>query len=88
MPLEPRHIIDFLGDATNDKFNSELLDLLIKKVNKLCFEYAILAIFYLSRGNVGHAILILTDILEKYDTLKPEKITASFVFEFVYPKVL
>ena len=38
MPLEPRHIIEFLGDATNDKFNSELLGYLIKRVNKLCFD--------------------------------------------------
>ena len=38
MPLEPRHIIEFIGDAPNDKFNSELLDLLIKRVNKLCFD--------------------------------------------------
>ncbi|MFX0072787.1 MAG: hypothetical protein ACFFAO_17025 [Candidatus Hermodarchaeota archaeon] len=38
MPLEPKHVINFLEDSTNDKFNSELLDLLIKRINRLCFE--------------------------------------------------
>jgi hypothetical protein len=38
MPLEPNHIIKFLGNTVNDKFNSELLDLVIKRINKLCFE--------------------------------------------------
>jgi len=76
-----------------DIINNEIICIVIKK--RLAYyklppfsEYAILAIFFLSKGNVGHAILILTDILEKYDTLKPEKITASFIFEFVYPKGL
>ncbi|MHA1273898.1 MAG: hypothetical protein ACTSVV_15130 [Promethearchaeota archaeon] len=38
MPLSPRHIEDFLADETNDKLNTELLDLLIKRINQLCFE--------------------------------------------------
>ena len=38
MPLEPDHITSFLDDPTNDKFNYELLDLLIKRIDKLCFE--------------------------------------------------
>ncbi|TFG09054.1 MAG: hypothetical protein EU539_00650 [Promethearchaeota archaeon] len=38
MPLEPKHIVNFLENATNEKFSSELLDLLIKRINKLCFE--------------------------------------------------
>lgn len=38
MPLEPNHLIKFLGNTINDKFNSELLDLIIKRINKLCFE--------------------------------------------------
>jgi len=38
MPLDPNHIINFLGNTINDKFNSELLDLIIKRIHKLCFE--------------------------------------------------
>lgn len=38
MPLEPKHIKNFLKNSANDKFNSELLDLIIKRLNKLCFE--------------------------------------------------
>ncbi|MFX1442100.1 MAG: hypothetical protein ACFFHV_01690 [Promethearchaeota archaeon] len=38
MPLEPNHISKFLGNTINDKFNSELLDLIIKRIHKLCFE--------------------------------------------------
>ncbi len=38
MPLEPNHLANFLGNTVNDKFNSELLDLIIKRINKLCFE--------------------------------------------------
>ena len=38
MPLEPNHIVKFLGNTVNDKFNSELFDLIIKRINKLCFE--------------------------------------------------
>ncbi len=38
MPLEPNHIVKFLGNTVNDKFNSELLDLIIKRINILCFE--------------------------------------------------
>ncbi len=38
MPIEPDHILKFLEDPLNEKFNSELIDLLIKRINKLCFE--------------------------------------------------
>jgi len=38
MPLEPSHILSFLGENINNKVNSELIDLLIKIINKLCFE--------------------------------------------------
>ena len=38
MPIEPDHILKFLDDPLNEKFNSELLDLLIKRINQLCFE--------------------------------------------------
>lgn len=37
MPLEPADVINFLSEA-DDKYNSELLDLLITRINKLCFE--------------------------------------------------
>ena len=38
MPIEHDHIIKFLDDPLNEKFNSELIDLVIKRINKLCFE--------------------------------------------------
>ena len=38
MPIEHDHILKFLDDPLNDKFNSELIDLLIKRINRLCFE--------------------------------------------------
>ena len=38
MPLEPKHILDFLEDTVNDKFNSEIINLLLKRLNELCFQ--------------------------------------------------
>jgi hypothetical protein len=38
MPLEPDHISDFLEEDTDSKSRSELLDLLNKRIHKLCFE--------------------------------------------------
>lgn len=38
MPLEPKHILKLLEKSTNEKFKSELLELMIKRINKLCFE--------------------------------------------------
>jgi hypothetical protein len=38
MPIEPKHLTRFFKNNANDKFNSELYDLLIKRINKLCFE--------------------------------------------------
>ncbi len=38
MPVKYRHILDFLEDISNDKFYSELIDILIKTLNKLCFD--------------------------------------------------
>ena len=38
MPLDPKHIINFLENTSNDKFNSQLLHLLLNKIDKLCFE--------------------------------------------------
>jgi len=38
MPIEHDHILKFLDDPLNDKFNSELIELLIKRINRLCFE--------------------------------------------------
>ncbi|MFO8019601.1 MAG: hypothetical protein R6U96_13320 [Promethearchaeia archaeon] len=38
MPIEPEHILKFLNDSTKEKRNSELLNLLITRINKLCFE--------------------------------------------------
>ncbi|MHA1293369.1 MAG: hypothetical protein ACTSQJ_11960 [Promethearchaeota archaeon] len=38
MPLLPDHIIKFLEHSFNDKTSLELLNLLIKRINQLCFE--------------------------------------------------
>ncbi len=38
MPISPEHVVKFLGNNANDKVNTELVDLLIKRINKLCFE--------------------------------------------------
>ncbi len=38
MPIEHDHILKFLDDPLNDKFNSELIELLIKIINRLCFD--------------------------------------------------
>ncbi len=38
MPIIPDHILKFLGNNANDKLNTELVDLLIKRINKLCLE--------------------------------------------------
>ncbi|MBD3256191.1 MAG: hypothetical protein GF383_13925 [Candidatus Lokiarchaeota archaeon] len=38
MPIEEEHVLSFLENASNEKYNSELIDLLIKRINKLCFE--------------------------------------------------
>ena len=38
MPIEHNHILKFLDDPLNDKFNSELIELLIKRINRLCFD--------------------------------------------------
>ena len=38
MPLEHDHILKFLDDPLNDKFNLELIELLIKIINRLCFD--------------------------------------------------
>ncbi|MHA1724030.1 MAG: hypothetical protein ACTSXH_04210 [Promethearchaeota archaeon] len=38
MPLEPNHLLNFLETSFNEKYNSELLELLIKRIDKLCFE--------------------------------------------------
>lgn len=38
MPLEPNHIIQYLDNLTSEKNKSELLNLLIKRIDYLCFE--------------------------------------------------
>ena len=38
MPLDPEHIEKFLENTSNDKLNTELLYMLIKRIDKLCFE--------------------------------------------------
>ncbi|MFW9898880.1 MAG: hypothetical protein ACFFDO_06435 [Candidatus Thorarchaeota archaeon] len=38
MPLDPNHLINFLKNISNDKFSSEMLFLLINRIDKLCFE--------------------------------------------------
>jgi len=38
MPLEEEHILKFLDNPVNERFNSELLGLLIDNINDLCFK--------------------------------------------------
>ncbi|MFX0187929.1 MAG: hypothetical protein ACFE8A_09345 [Candidatus Hodarchaeota archaeon] len=38
MPLDPNHLIKFFENISNDKFSSEMLFLLINRIDKLCFE--------------------------------------------------
>ncbi len=38
MPLTPDHIKNFLKDKSQDNFSSEMLNLLIKRIDKLCFQ--------------------------------------------------
>ncbi|MFO7797422.1 MAG: hypothetical protein ACQERB_07215 [Promethearchaeati archaeon] len=38
MPLEEKHILTFIDNPVNERFNSELLDLLINRINDLCFK--------------------------------------------------
>ncbi len=38
MPLDPENIEKFLENTSNDKLNTELLYMLIKRIDKLCFE--------------------------------------------------
>lgn len=38
MPLETNHIVKFLENSLDDKFSSEMLNLLINRLDKLCFE--------------------------------------------------
>ena len=38
MPLEENHILKFLDNPVNERFNSEMMDLLIKRINDLCFK--------------------------------------------------
>lgn len=38
MPIQPEHITNFLNSDSESKFKSELMDLLIKRINQLCFQ--------------------------------------------------
>ncbi len=38
MPLQPEHIKNFLNDQSEPKFSSEVLDILIQRLDELCFE--------------------------------------------------
>ncbi|MBD3196729.1 MAG: hypothetical protein GF317_16855 [Candidatus Lokiarchaeota archaeon] len=38
MPLEDSHILNFLDNPVNDRYKSEILDLLIQRINDLCFK--------------------------------------------------
>ncbi|MEJ2277251.1 MAG: hypothetical protein P8Y70_05810 [Candidatus Lokiarchaeota archaeon] len=38
MPLEEKHLLKFLDNPVNDRFSSELLDLVIDRINTLCFK--------------------------------------------------
>ncbi|TXT59890.1 MAG: hypothetical protein BAJALOKI3v1_1000001, partial [Promethearchaeota archaeon] len=38
MPLEEKHILSFLSNPVNERFNSELLNLLIERIDELCFK--------------------------------------------------
>ncbi|MBN1215880.1 MAG: hypothetical protein JXA99_10625 [Candidatus Lokiarchaeota archaeon] len=38
MPLEEKHIIKFLENPLNERYNSEILTLLIKRIRDLCFK--------------------------------------------------
>jgi hypothetical protein len=38
MPLEEKHILKFLDNPVNERFSSELLDLVIDRINSLCFK--------------------------------------------------
>ncbi|MFX1256829.1 MAG: hypothetical protein ACFFAN_03140 [Promethearchaeota archaeon] len=38
MPLDSKHLLEFLDNITDEKYRLELLNLLLKRINKLCFE--------------------------------------------------
>ncbi|MFX1504052.1 MAG: hypothetical protein ACFFDH_24035, partial [Promethearchaeota archaeon] len=38
MPLQPNHILKFLDNEAENKTKSELIDLLRKRIDELCFE--------------------------------------------------
>jgi len=38
MPLQPENILKYLNDESDTKINSELIDILRKRIDKLCFE--------------------------------------------------
>jgi len=38
MPLEGDHILKFLGNPVNERYNDELLDLFIERIDELCFK--------------------------------------------------
>ncbi|MFX0142370.1 MAG: hypothetical protein ACFFDN_52505, partial [Candidatus Hodarchaeota archaeon] len=38
MPLQPDHILKYLNNESDTKINSELIDILRKRIDKLCFE--------------------------------------------------
>jgi len=38
MPIQPEHITNFLNSDSESKFKSELMDLLVKRINQLCFQ--------------------------------------------------
>ncbi|TFF99758.1 MAG: hypothetical protein EU541_04120 [Promethearchaeota archaeon] len=38
MPLEESHLLQFLNNPVNERFNSEMLELLIKEIDQLCFK--------------------------------------------------
>ncbi|MFX1410061.1 MAG: hypothetical protein ACFFA6_06895 [Promethearchaeota archaeon] len=38
MPLQPEHILNYLENEAEAKYKSDLIDLLMKRIDKLCFE--------------------------------------------------
>ncbi len=38
MPLQPEHILNYLANESETKYKSDLIDLLMNRIDKLCFE--------------------------------------------------
>jgi hypothetical protein len=73
-------------DFQNIYFSARVLQKRLEVLKTPILEpTAIMALSVLAKGNPGRAILGMIETYEKADELKPDKINAGFICEYVYP---